>query len=168
MIVAGANDAVRADEAALPALDAEILFPDRHDFGDVALLVGAGARRKRAVRRHQADGNIVAAPGQHPGRHVPHEVRGSVGHDRRPVPVTAHGRRHLDLEKARQRSVDRGEVLGDHGLALAAVGLADRFLDVPDRRLARQHAGDREEAGLQDGVGAPGEDRRRGRPWRHR
>ena len=47
--------------------------------------------------------------------------------------------------------------LAHHRLALAAVGLADRLLDVVDRRLARQHAGDREEAGLQDGVGAPAE-----------
>ena len=156
VIVTRANDAVRADEAALSALDTEILFPNRHDFGDVPLLVGAGARRKGAVRRHEADGNVVTAPDHHPGRHAPHEVGGSVGHDRRQVPVTAHRRRRLDLVEARQRTVDRSEVLGDHRLALAAVSLADRFLNVPDRRLARQHAGDREEAGLEDGVGAPG------------
>ena len=137
-------------------MNTEILFPDRHDRSDVPLLVGAGARRKGAVRRHQADGNVVAAPDHHPGRHAPDEVGGSVGHDRGQVPVTAHRRRHLDLVEARQRTVDRSEVLDDHRLALAAVSLAYRFLNVPDRRLARQHAGDCEEAGLEDGVGASG------------
>ncbi len=49
------------------------------------------------------------------------------------------------------------KLLATHRLALPAIGLADRFLDVPDGVLARQHAGNGEEAGLQDGVGAPGE-----------
>ena len=37
---------------------------------------------------------------------------------------------------------------------LLRIGLADRLLDVPDRCLLRQHAGDGEEAGLQHGIDA--------------
>ena len=48
--------------------------------------------------------------------------------------------------------VDGGEILRDDLAALAAVGLLDHVLDARDGFLARQHAGDREEAGLQDGV----------------
>ena len=64
---------------------------------------------------------------------------------------------HRDLVQVRQRRVDRGEVLLDHRAALAAVRLLDRGLDRGDRLVARQHAGDGEEAGLQDGVDARAE-----------
>ena len=40
-------------------------------------------------------------------------------------------------------------------LALLAVGLFDRLLDVGDGLVPRQDAGDGEEAGLHDGVDAP-------------
>ena len=96
--------------------------------GDVALLVGAGARRKRAVGRNQTDGNVVAATREHRRRHAgarnraPSSARPAGG---RGELVTA--RRHLDLEQALQRAVHRGEVLRDHGLALAAVGLPNRL-----------------------------------------
>ena len=41
VIVSRADDAMRADEAALAALDAEVLLPDRDRFGDIALFEGA-------------------------------------------------------------------------------------------------------------------------------
>ena len=55
----------------------------------------------------------------------------------------------------REGAVHRREIALHDVLALAAIGLADGFLDPRDRLVARQHAGDGEEAGLQDGVGAP-------------
>ena len=64
---------------------------------------------------------------------------------------------HLDLAHRGQRGVDGGEVARQHGLAALAVGLADRLLDLRDRLVARQHAGDGEEAGLRHGVDAAGE-----------
>jgi hypothetical protein len=157
VVVARADDAVRTDEAALPALDAEILFPDWHFVGNVALLIGAGAGRKGAVGRNQADGNVVAASNHQPRGHLPHEVGRGDGHDRRPVVAARHRCRNLDLEEALQRSVDRGKVLRDHGLALTAIGFANRFLDVRNCRFARQNAGNREEAGLKHRVGARAE-----------
>ena len=57
--------------------------------------------------------------------------------------------RHGHLEQMRQRVVDGLEILAHHVGALAAVGLLDRLLDASDRLVARQHAGDGEEAGLQ-------------------
>ena len=63
-------------------------------------------------------------------------------------------RRHRNLVQVRERLIDDLAVPAhDLGPALA-VGLLDRLLDVVDRFVARQHAGDREEAGLHDGVDA--------------
>src|SRR5271157_5008879 len=39
VVILGADDAVRADDRALPALDAEVRIPDRHLLGNVALFV---------------------------------------------------------------------------------------------------------------------------------
>ena len=64
---------------------------------------------------------------------------------------------HLDPVQAVERAVDGGLVALDHLGAAPAVGLRDRRLDPLDRLLARQHAGDGEEAGLQDDVGPAGE-----------
>jgi len=57
-----------------------------------------------------------------------------------------------DLAQRGQRHVHRGQVPGHHLLALAAVALLDRLLDPLHRPVARQHAGDGKEAGLQHGV----------------
>jgi hypothetical protein len=62
---------------------------------------------------------------------------------------------HLDLVQVGQGCVHRGVVQLDDLFALHAVGLLDRLLDLGDGLVARQHAGDREEAGLHDGVDAP-------------
>jgi hypothetical protein len=56
-----------------------------------------------------------------------------------------------------QRAVDRRLVALDHLGAAAAVGLRDRLLDPGDGLVARQHAGDGEEAGLQHHIDPPGE-----------
>ena len=63
----------------------------------------------------------------------------------------------LDLLERGESSVDGGEVAPDHLLALAAVALLDRVLDRRDRLLDGQHAREREEAGLQDGVHTSGQ-----------
>ena len=81
--------------------------------GDVALLVGGGARREGAVDRHEADRDLVAAAGHHPRGHLAHERRA-----RRRAPAAARStparrvRRHrAPRAESRQRAVDRGEVL---------------------------------------------------------
>ena len=69
------------------------------------------------------------------------------------VALTAAGTR--DLVQVGERLVHHLEVAAHHLGAALAVGLLDRLLDLRDRLLARQHAGDGEEAGLHDGVDAP-------------
>ena len=64
------------------------------------------------------------------------------------------------LVQMRQRRVDRGAVLLDHGRPGLAIGRFDRLPDMGQRVLARQDAGDGEEAGLHDGVDAHPETRR--------
>ncbi len=73
------------------------------------------------------------------------------------LPGRRHSPGHLDPVQALQGAVDGELVLLDHLLAPPAVGLGDRRLDLGDRLVPRQHAGDGEEAGLQDGVGPPGQ-----------
>ena len=61
---------------------------------------------------------------------------------------------NLDLEQVGERLVHRRDVLLHDFLALAAVGLLDGVFDLLDGLLARQHAGQGEEAGLHDRVDA--------------
>ena len=65
VVVRGPDHAVRADEAAVAALDAQVGVPVRDQIGDVALLVGRGAARVGAVHRQRADRQVVAAAGHH-------------------------------------------------------------------------------------------------------
>src|ERR1700733_5431180 len=75
-------------------------------------------------------------------------------HKRREVEEASRRLRHGDLEQPFERVIDRAEIRLHHRLTLAAVAFADRLLDMRDRLLARQHARDGEETGLQHRVGA--------------
>ena len=148
---------MRADEAAVAALDAQVGVPDRHQLRDVALLMRRRATGVRAVRRQRTDRQVVASAGHHLGGHGADEVRRVRGHQQRQL---TGGRRPVgnhDLVQPLQRPVDRQLVAFDHLDAAPAIGLGDRVLDPGDRLLARQHAGDREEAGLEHDVDPPGE-----------
>ena len=83
VVVLGPNHAVRADDGALAALDAEVGFPDRHFVGDVPLLVPGRAGGIGAVHGKRADGKRVAAQLEDRRRHVAHEVRRRVRDERR-------------------------------------------------------------------------------------
>ena len=102
VVVRRADHAVRADEAAVAALDAQVGVPDRDQLRDVALLVGRRAARVRAVHRQRADRQIVAPAGQHLGRDRANELGRMRGHHRR-QPA---GRRH-PLGHARRGAVRR-------------------------------------------------------------
>ena len=159
LVLAGADHAVRADEAAVAALDAQLGVPGRHDFGDVALLILRRAARVRAVHRQRTDRQLIPAAGHHRRGHGPHELRCVRGNHRRRLALGRHLLGHLYAVEMLQRAVDRRLVaLYDLGAALA-VGLGDRRLDPLDRRLWLEHARDREKAGLKHRIGPPGEAR---------
>src|SRR4029077_11501756 len=62
--------------------------------------------------------------------------------------------RDFDFLQMAERGINRGIVLLYDGLAALAVGLLDGVFDGGDGFVARQDAGDGEEAGLHDGVDA--------------
>ena len=157
VVVPGADHAVRADEAAVAALDAEVGVPDGDQLRDVALLVGGGAARVGAVDRQRADRQLVAAAGQHRRGDRADELGRLRRDERRRLAGGRHLLGHLDLVQPLERAVDGGLVALDHLGAAPAVGLGDRVLDPLDRLLARQHSGEGEEAGLQDDVDSPGQ-----------
>src|ERR1700722_680473 len=151
------DHAVGADKTALAALDTEILFPYRDRFGDIALFVGGGTGRKGTVRRDQADRYIVAASHQHRCGHVPDEVGRIVADEGYQIVRARRGSGNIDLEQLLERAVHGLKVHLYYSVALAAVGLADRLLDVVQRLLAGQYARYRKKAGLEHRVGADAE-----------
>ena len=148
---------MRADEAAVAALDAEVVVPDGDQLRDVALLVGGGAARVGAVDRQHADRELVAAAGQHRRGDRAHELGRLRRDERSRLAGGAHLLGQLDSVQPLERVVDGGLVALDHLGAAPAVGLGDGVLDPLDRLLARQHSGEGEEAGLQDDVDSPGQ-----------
>jgi hypothetical protein len=56
-----ANRRMRTDEDALAALDTNIRIPDGNFGGEIALLPFRRRRRERAIARHRADGQAIAA-----------------------------------------------------------------------------------------------------------
>jgi len=143
---------VRADEGALPALDAEVRLPRGHLQAQPALLPLGGRGRPGAVGGEGGDRQAVALPGEEDAGHPLHEV-GCLRRDRwRAGAAPARLGGHLHLVEMGEGGVDGGEVLLDDRPALPSVGLLDGALDLRDRLLAGQDAGDREEAGLHDRV----------------
>ena len=86
------------------------------------------------------------------------------GHRRRQLARGGDAVGQFDPVQPFERPVDRRVVALDHLGAAAAVGLGDRILDPRDRLVARQHAGDREEAGLQHDIDPAREARVAGDP----
>ena len=112
---------------------------------------------ERAVHRNQTDRNFIANPNQHFGGDVPHKIGGVIRHNLVALNVARRGGGDLNLLQPCQGAIDGLKILADHGFALAGIGFADRLLDMVDCGVAWQHAGNGEEAGLQDGVDAGAE-----------
>ena len=153
----GADHAVRTHERAVPALDADICVPARHRRRDAALLPTRCRAREGAVHGKRAHRQVVAASLEHRRDHVPDERRGSCRHDGQEPPAARRPPRHRHFAEGGERAVHRVEVPRDDLGAFGTVRLLDRCLDPVDGLLARQHAGHREEAGLQHAVGVRAE-----------
>ena len=150
----GADDAVRADEAAVAALDADIRLPHRYEHRDVALLPAGCGGRIGAVRRQHADWQQIAVAGHHYRRDFAHERGRLLWYRWDQLQFAAHVLVHFDLEETGERIVDRFEVLAHDLLALLAVGFLDGLLDFLDGLFLGHHSGQGEEAGLHHGVDA--------------
>ena len=99
-----------------------------------------GRRGPGAVDGEGAHRQEIALVGHHHGGHALDEL-GRVARDHGRAAARRRGQgRHLDFVEVRERVVDGGEVLLDHFLALPAVGLLDRTLDLFDGLVAREHA----------------------------
>ena len=146
---------MRADEGTLPALDAQILPPGGHLVGDVAFFPSGRAGREGAIGGQKADRDLVAAVLHHRRGDAADKFGRGRRHGGRAFEARGDGAWHFHLLQPFQRAIDRGPVLLDHPLALAAIGFLDRGLDLGDRVFAGKHARKRKETGLQDGVGAP-------------
>ena len=147
-----ADRRVRADERALGAVDADRLVPDRELVGEVAPLEVRRAGREGAVDRERADGQEVAAAGDE----LADEVGGAVGEVDVAV-LRGDGAVDVHLVQGVEGEVDGVEVALHDLFAALRVRRRDRLLDRADRALRRQHAGEREEARLEDRVHAAGE-----------
>jgi len=157
---------VRADQRAFRAVDADLRIPDRDLVGDGPPLPPGRIGWERAVHRKRRDREQVAAPGDHRGGHALYEVGGILGHRGQAVQVARDRGRDPDLPQSLQRRVHGGEVLLDDHAPPLPVGLLDGRLDALDGLGLVEHAGQREEAGLQDGVDSRAEAGRAGRPLR--
>ena len=96
VVVLRPDHAVRADEAAVAALNTAPGIPDRHQFGNVAFLIRGGATGVGAIHRKCADRQGVSAPGHHLRGHGAHELRRILGHCRYWRAHRGGQARHLD------------------------------------------------------------------------
>jgi hypothetical protein len=150
----GADGRVRADQRALAALGAEVVSH-----------CGSSSAMLRFSNRVVPVGQVPSAASGSPAGSLPRPAI-SVAVTRctksGALAGTTGGRsKVLDTcpapapRAAREGRIDGGVVAVQQLLALLAVGLLHRLLDLRDGLVLRQDAGDGEEAGLHDGVDAP-------------
>ena len=113
--------------------------------------------RWRWGRRHpreRANGQIVAIAGDNLRRYLPDKVGRRGGDRRADIELRRERARNWNLMQKTEGRVHRREILAHHAFAALPVGLLDSMLDGSDGVFAREHAADREKAGLHDGVDA--------------
>ena len=145
---------MRAHEAALTALHAEVFTPDRNRFGDISLFERCCAGGECAVGGNGADRDLIAKPCENAGCHRAHEIRSVSRNKRRQFDPTCDSGRNLRLAQARQGAVDRGEILVDDRLTFAIVGLVNCVLDIADGFFPREDPRYGEKASLQNRIGS--------------
>ena len=145
---------MRAHHHALAALDAEVFVPHRDFESDVALLPHRGAGRECPVDRQLRNRERIAVAGDDRSEHVLHKLGRGFRNRAAHIEPAGDGVGNRHLVHMVERRVHGGVVLPNHRFAALAVSLVNRLLDLRDRFLARQDAGDREEAGLHDRVDA--------------
>ena len=155
LVVFGADRGVGADEHAFVALDADRGIPDGDRLREVALFPFGGAERPGAVDRKRADWKQVAFSGEHHAGDTADEIRRGLGNRKRAVPRGISLGGDGDFVERGQCGIDGGKVFFHHLGAFAGVGFFDCALDRGDGLFVRKGSGEREEAGLHDGVDPP-------------
>ena len=156
----GTDGGVRADKGAVVALDALVGVPFGNGDGNAALLVSGSAQLKLAVHMIDEGGNRQAVAvhlvdGEEDVLDHLHEFRLAlklVLDDN--VLSGGPGSGNLDLDIGGGAGVDGVPVLLDNVHALLGVGMLGSVLHVLDGVCFRHDLGQREEGGLEDGVGA--------------
>src|SRR5210317_1121778 len=150
----GADHAVRANETALAALNAEIGIPLRHEARDVALFPGSSRGRVGAVRRQCADRQLFAATGHDRPGDPSHKLGSTVWNRRSDIGCRVGCVRYRQFAEPGKRGIDGGVIPGDYVLAFQGIGLVDRVLDLGDRDRRGHYVGNCKKAGLHDGIDA--------------
>ena len=129
----GSNHGMWADQHALPALNAEVGFPDGHKIGDAAFFMLGGATRVGAVNRHGADRQRISMPCDHHPKHVANKIWRIVWHGRNHGNLTRGCAWDFYATQVLERRIHGFKVLFDHRLAALAIGFLNRFLDFGNR-----------------------------------
>ena len=156
-----------ADERTLVALDALGHIPLGNVHSRTALFILGGARVPGAVLQtvflHNGHRQAVALLAVHHVHHLADEVRCLPLHGRILSISPRGGDSHL--HQLVDAVLDGGVVHVHHGLPLLLIiGLIDGFLHLRHRLLQRDHIGQLEEGGLQNGVGAAAQTQLTGNP----
>ena len=155
-----ADAGMRAHERAAVALGALLGIPLRHGHGHAALLVGGSALLELAVGMVDEHGDrqgvaCHAADGLHDLANLLDQLGTALEMlDLGVVLGIGPGGGHVDLHERRGARVDGAVVHVNDFLALLQVGARGGVLHVAHGVLGRQDVRQREEGGLQDGVGA--------------
>ena len=149
-----ANHRVRANHHALAALDAQVLVPNWNELRNVPLLPLRSARWKCSTGRNRTHRQLVSVTRCNLPQHIPHKLRRLAADRWNQIKLGRRNRRQLHFFQVSQRCIHGGKVLFDHRVAAFAVGFLDGFLDLGNVFFAREHAADREETRLHDGIDA--------------
>ena len=153
----GSDGSVGAHQRALVALNALGHIPLGHIHGSAALFILGGAGVPGAVLQavllHDGNRQTVALLAVHHIHYLADEVGSLALH--RLILGLRPGGGNCDLHQLVDAVLDGGNVHVHHGLTLLLIiGLIDGVLHLGHRLLQRDHIGQLEEGGLQNGVGA--------------
>ena len=151
----GADGGVRANGHALETLNARLRVPHGNFQREIPFLILRSGGGESAIHREGADRQFIAVTAGELAEDTADELRRVDRHRRQERSGAVHlGARQADFMQMRERVIHRLQIHFHHLVALFGVGLLDGIFDGFNGLVARQHAGEGEEADLHDGVDA--------------
>ena len=151
----GTNHTMRADIAAVAALNADVGLPQRYEIGNITLLPLCGAGWISTIHRDHGNWKIITVTGQHRSGHLLHKLgRMRRNHGCHAVTAADPGW-HIHLMQVIKRGIYGLEVELNNFSTLFGIGFLNGCFDIGNGLISRQYAGEGKEAGLHDGVDAP-------------